>query len=208
MRTQCVFLGLVGTFAILAANPAFAQTQATGTNTVSSTLQVSATVAKALQLTLSTGTQCAVAAGATPPDYTMSFGTVDALGISAGACGAKYSPTTPGTSPAVYFSDYKIKPIFTSQSAANNTITAYVSTDFGATAAGLLTIVQANAAPSAIGDFTAMSKLVGSQTSVATNVGSGVEVTRYIGVSVAPLNTAGTLTGSDSARITYTLTVQ
>jgi hypothetical protein len=192
---------------MLVASPAFAQTQATGTNTVPATLQVSATVVSAIRLTLSTGTQCAVAAGAAPPDYTMSFGTVDALGISAGACGAKFAPTTPGTTPAAYYSDYKLKPEFTSESTTNNTITAYVSTNFSATASGLLTIVQANSAPGSIAALTAMSTLVGSQTSVGTNIANGTVITRYIGVSVAPLNGAGVLTGADSARITYTLTV-
>lgn len=191
---------------LLAGSSAFAQTQAVGANTAAATLQVSVTVAKAIRLTLSTGTQCTVAAGAAPPDYTMNFGTVDALAISAGACGAKFAPTTPGTTPAVYYSDYKLKPTFTSQSATNNTLTAYVSTNF-ATASGLLSIVQKNSAPSAIGDMTAMSTSVGSQTSVATNTASGTEITRYIGVSVAPQNGAGTLTGAGSATITYTLTV-
>jgi len=192
----------------LVAMPAFANTSATGTNTVSPTLQVNVTVAKAISLTLSTGSQCAISPGGAPPDYTMNFGTVDPLGISAGACGAKFSPTTPGSTPAVYYSDYKLTPTFASQSTTNNTITAYVSTDFGATAAGLLTIVQSNTAPVAIGDLTPMSKLVGAQTTVATNAASGAAITRYVGVSVAPMNGAGTLTGADSATMTYTLTVQ
>ena len=190
--------------ALVASAPAFAATDATGTNTVSPALQVNVTVAKAIRLTLSTGTQCAVTAGS---DYTMNFGTVDALAISSGACGTKFAPTTPGTSPAVYYSDYKLKPVFTSQSTTNNTISAYVSTDF-ASAAGLLSIVQANSAPSALGDLSAMSKLVGSQTTIATNAANATEITRYVGVSVAPMNGGGTLSGADSATITYTLTVQ
>ena len=125
-----------------------------------------------------------------------------------GACGAKFNPTTPGSTPAVYYSDYKLTPMFAGQSTTNNTITAYVSTNFSATAAGLLAIVQSNTLPSVIGDLTAMSKLVGAQTTVATNAASGTAITRYIGVSVAPMNGAGTLTGADSATITYTLTVQ
>src|SRR5437868_15529620 len=77
---------------------AFAGTTAVNTNTVSPTLQISATIQKAVQLTLSTGTaavtHCAVTAtGGT--DYAMSFGTVDALGINAGSCN-KFAPVTPG----------------------------------------------------------------------------------------------------------------
>jgi len=204
MRVQIAVVGLV---TLVAAGPAFAQVQATGTNTVSSSLQVSATVAKAIRLTLSSGTQCTVTASGSTPDYTMSFGTVDALGITSPSCGAQFAPTTPGVTPAVYYSDYKLKPVFTSQSTTNNVITAYVSTNFGATAAGLLSVVQANAAPGSAAALAAMSTAVGAQTSVATNAASATEITRYIGVSVAPINGAGTLTGADTATITYTLTV-
>ena len=41
--------------ALLLASTSFAATQATGTNTVAPTLQVSATIQSAVQLTLSTG---------------------------------------------------------------------------------------------------------------------------------------------------------
>ena len=199
---------VLSAFTLIGATPAFAQKEATGTNTVAATLQVSASVAKAIRLTLSTDTQCTVSAGGSPPDYTMNFGTVDALAITTATCGSKYAPTTPGVTPAAYYSTYKLKPTFTSQSTTNNTITAYVSTNFGATAAGLLTVVQANSAPSAIGDLTAMSTNNAAQTSVATNAANATEISRYVGVSVAPMNGAGTLTGADSATITYTLTVQ
>lgn len=190
------------------AAPAFAQqTEATGTNTVSPTLQVSATVAQAIRLTLSTGSDCAfTAVGFPATGYTMDFGTVDALGISNGACGSKFEPTTPGATPAVYYSDYTLRPMFASQSTTNNTISAYVSTDF-TTAAGLLAIVQGQTA-GGIGDLTDMSKVPAAPTTIATNTASGTEITRYIGVSVSPLNGPGTLAGGDQATITYTLTVQ
>src|SRR5215472_13324204 len=104
---------------LTAATMAHAGTQATNTNTVSPTLQVSANVQKAVQLTLSTGTvaaaHCAVAAGGGGNDYSMNFGTVDGLGINAGNCN-KFSPTTPGVSNAVYWSDYQLTPVFSSQS--------------------------------------------------------------------------------------------
>ena len=44
----------------------------------------------------------------------MNFGTVDALGINAGNCN-KFAPTTPGTTNAIYWSDYNLNPVFTSQ---------------------------------------------------------------------------------------------
>jgi hypothetical protein len=183
--------------------PAFAATSAVNTNTVSPTLVVSVTVQKAIQLTLATGTECTVNAGG-GGDYNISFGNVDALAINTPSCGSKFAPTTPGSTNAVYYSDYTVTPTFTSQSVSTNTLTAYVSSTFSK---ANLSIVQANAAPAGIGNLTAMSTNSGSQTSLASNATSGAALTRYVGVSVAPTNGAG-LTGADSATITYTLTVQ
>jgi len=188
------------TTAALSAVPAFADTQAANTNTVSPTLVVTVTIQKAIQLTLATGTGCTVNSGS---DYSISFGNVDALGINNG-CGSKFAPATPGTTNAVYYTDYRLTPTFTSQSVSTNTLTAYVSSTFSK---ANLSIVKADSAPSAVGDLTAMSTSSGSQTSLASNATSGTAITRYIGVSVAPTNGAG-LTGADSATITYTLTVQ
>jgi hypothetical protein len=188
---------------VLAATPVFGATQAANTNTLSTTLKVNVTVQDAIQLTLTTGTGCAVTAGG-GTDYSMNFGTVDALAINAATCGSKFAPTTPGVTNAVYYSDYKLTPVFTSQAVSTNTLTAYVSSNF---AKANLSIVQDNAVPALVTDLTAMSTTVGTQTNVATNATSGTALTRYLGVSIAPTNGAS-LTGADSATITYTLTVQ
>ena len=190
---------LIVVLAAAASAPVFASTEAVNTNTVSPTLVVSVTVQKAISLTLSTGTGCTVSAGS---DYSISFGNIDGLGINNG-CGSKFAPTTPGTTNAVYYTDYNLTPTFTSQSVSTNSLTAYVSSTF---AKANLSIVKSDSAPSAIGDLAAMSTSSGSQTTLATNATSGTAVTRYIGVSVAPTNGAG-LTGADSATVTYTLTV-
>jgi hypothetical protein len=183
--------------------PAFAANEAVNTNTVAPTLAVNVTVQKAIRLTLATGTGCAVSAGG-GADYSISFGNVDALAINTPSCGNKFAPATPGATNAVYYSDYVVTPVFTSQAVTTNTLNAYVSSAF---AKSNLSIVQSNAAPSTITDMSAMSTSSGSQTSVSSNATSGTGLTRYIGVAVAPTNGAG-LTGSDSATITYTLTVQ
>jgi hypothetical protein len=184
---------------VLEGTPAFASTSAANTNTISPTLVVGVTVQKAISLTLASGSGCTVTAAS---DYSMSFGTVDALAIN-NTCGSKFAPTTPGTTNAVYYTDYQLTPVFTSQPVSTNTLTAYVSSTFSK---ANLSIVQANSTPAAIGDLSAMSTSSSTQTSVGTNVASATPVTRYVGVSVAPTNGAG-LTGSDSATITYTLTV-
>jgi len=189
--------------ALTASLPVFAGNDATNTNTVSSTLAVNVNVVKAIRLTLTQGTQCTITAGANP-DFTMDFGTVDALGISNASCGSKFSPAAPGTDAAKYYSDYKLTPTFTGQS-SGGTITAYVSSDF-ATAAGLLSVVQANSVPTAA-TLTAMSTNGASPTSIGgPNLTNNTPITRWIGVSVAPINGSGTLTGAAAATVTYTLT--
>ena len=188
----------------LAAMPTFASTDAVNASTVSSTLAVNVNVVKAIRLTLATGTQCAVSAGSNT-DFTMNFGTVDALGISAVTCGGKYAPAVPGTDAAKYYSDYTLTPVFSSQASMTGTISAYVSTDF-TTAAGLLSVVQNNTLPGSAAALTPMSLSNVSQTSIGASLVNNAAVTRYIGVAVAPLNGAGTLTGAAAATVTYTLT--
>jgi hypothetical protein len=188
---------------------AFAGTTATGTNAVSPTLQISATVQSAVQLTLSTGTAAVTHCAVTPgggTDYAMNFGTVDALGISAGGCN-KFAPTTPGTTNAIYWSDYNLNPVFTSQSVTTNTITAQVTTDFAAP--NNLQIVRdaanSSTVPTGVASFVPVS--TASADTIVTNAASGSTQTRFIGVGVLPTNAAGS-TGVKTATVTFTLTVQ
>jgi hypothetical protein len=189
---------------------AFAGTQGTNTNTVSPTLQISANVQKAIRLTLSTGTaatpHCTVTPTGGTPDYTMSFGTVDALAINAPSCGSVFAPAVPGVDSAIYWSDYNMTPVFTGQSTTNNTVTAQVTTNF--TAADISVVrdsANSSTVPTAAAQFTAMG--VGSADTIVTNAANGTAVTRFIGVAVAPTNGAGTLTGAQTATVTFTLTV-
>jgi hypothetical protein len=195
---------------LLTATAVFAGTQATNTNTVSPTLQVSINIQKAVRLTLSTGTaavtHCTVVNNGGNPDYTMDFGTGDALGINAGSCNL-FGPTNPGVDSAIYWSDYNLTPVFTNQSTTNNTITAQVTTNFTAANASIVrdsansSTVPANAAA-----FTAMG--VASADTIATNAANHTAFNRFIGVAIAPTNGAGTLTGVQAATVTFTLTVQ
>jgi hypothetical protein len=168
-----------------ASTPAFAATSAVNASTVSPTLVISVTVQKAIGLTLSQGASGGACAVTTASDYSMSFGNVDALGINTPTCGAKFDPTTPGSSPSAYYTDYKLTPSFTNQASTTAAVTAYVSTNF-ATLSNILAVVQASSAPGAI----------------------GTAITRYIGVTVQPTNSSSvTVSGSDTATITYTMTV-
>jgi len=199
-------VGLILLFALAAGRSVTATTDAVNTSTVSPTLQVTATVQKTIRLTLSTGTSGTTCTVSPASDYSISFGNVDALGINT-PCGAKFNPTTPGASAAVYYTDYQVTTAFTHQAATSASVTAYVSSNF-ATLSSVLSIVQANSSPGSIGALTAMSTASGSPTSLGSGLASGTAVTRYIGVSILPTNSASsTVSGTDSATVTYTMTV-
>jgi hypothetical protein len=207
MKKQLLIMVVVA----FAAVNAMAATTATNTNTVAPTLQISANVQKAVRLTLATGTaatpHCTVTATGGTPDYTMNFGTVDALAINAPTCGSVIAPTVPGTDSAIYWSDYNLIPVFTGQAATTNTITAQVTTNF--TAADLTVVrdsANSSTVPTTAAQFTAMGTATAD--TIVTNAANGTAVTRFIGVAVAPTNGAGTLTGAQTATVTFTLTVQ
>src|SRR5215472_2888417 len=182
---------------LLVVTPAvFAGTQANNTNTVSPTLQLSINIQKAVRLTLSTGTaavtHCAVVNNGGNPDYTMNFGTGDALGINAGNCNL-FGPTNPGVDSAIYWSDYNVTPVFTNQSTTNNTITAQVTTNFTAANASIVRdSANSSVVPASAAAFTAMG--VASADTIATNAANHTAFTRFVGVAIAPTNGAGTLT--------------
>jgi hypothetical protein len=199
-----VLLGIVAV-----APSAYAQNTpktAVSTNTVSATLAVKATLAKAVQLTLNTGSGCTVSNGG-GGDFSLDFGTVDALGISTGCAGAGAGKFT-GTNQAIYYSDYTITPAFTNQgTTTGSTLSAYVSSAFGQSG---FSIVQTNSAPSAFGDFTAMSTASGAQTDVkgGSTITSATALTRYVGVKVDGSNANAASGSSSTAVVTYTLTIQ
>jgi hypothetical protein len=204
MRRQTQFL-IAALILISSVSTAHAATSAVNASTVSPTLQVSVTVQKAIALTLSQGAGAGACTVTTASDYSISFGNVDALGINTPTCGSKFDPTTPGVSPSAYYTDYKVTPMFTNQSSTTATVTAYVSANF-ATLSSILSVVQASSAPANIGALSAMSTSSGTPTSIGTSLASGTALTRYIGVTVQPTNGA-TVSGSDTATITYTMTV-
>jgi hypothetical protein len=195
-----------------------AATTAVNSNTVSPTLAISATIQKSVSLTLSTGTtpalsHCAVVAGGGSPDYTMNFGTVDALAINAGNCN-KFAPTNPGTTSAIYWSDYNLTPLYTSQPTVTaSSITAFVSTNFSGPNVAIVRSATANSSttPTNAASFSNMAT-AGPGDTIAnaadiTAAGNGGTLTRFIGVGVAPTNGPGIVVGAGTATVTFTLTV-
>ena len=201
--------------ALLTASTSFAATQAANTNIVAPTLNVSATIQKAVSLTLATGTtgginHCAVVPSGGASDYTMSFGTVDALGVNGGSCN-KFNPATPGTTDAIYWTDYQMLPVYTSftTTITGTTVTAQVTADFAAPHNIYIVRDTANSStvPAGVGSFSAMG--TGSADTIgAAGVVSGTALTRFIGVGVKPTNGATVLNGAQTATVTFTLTVQ
>jgi hypothetical protein len=213
MKRSIVVLTLAAAM-MTASTAAFAGTNNVNTNTVSPTLQISATIQKAVSLTLSTGatagiSHCAVVPTGGTPDYTMNFGNVDALGINTGNCN-KFNPTTPGVDNAIYWTDYTVTPVFTSHQAfAGTTVSAQVTTNFGAPNNILIVRDSANSStvPTGAAQFTAMGVASADTISGAGTV-SGTPLTRFIGVAVKPDNGATVLQGAQTATVTFTLTVQ
>jgi|SRR4051794_29581893 hypothetical protein len=210
------FLTILVALTIGLTGSALAATQATNNNTVAPQLQISATIQKAVSLTLSTGTtagvsHCAVVPTGGTPDYTMNFGTVDALAINSGNCN-KFAPAVPGTDNAIYWTDYTVLPVYTShQTFSNATVTAYVSTDFAAPH-NIFVVRSATATssttPAAATDFAAMGVGAGSPDTIgAAGTVSGTSLSRFIGVAVKPDNGATVLQGVQTATVTFTLTV-
>lgn len=192
---------------------AFAATQLANTNTVAPTLRVSATIQRAVQLTLATGTtsglnHCAVTATGTP-DFSMDFGTVDALAISGPSCGQKFAPANPGVDNAVYWTDYNVTPVFTGHRDISGTnVTAQVTTNFGGPN---IFVVRSSDATSATQPASAAAMIpmgVTTADTITSAVTSGTAFTRFIGVAVTPQNGNTVLQGAQSATVTFTLTVQ
>src|SRR5215469_13747039 len=106
--TKCLLV-LATAGLILESTPAFASTSAANATSISPTLVVNVNVQKAISLTLSSGAGCAVNAAS---DFSVNLGNVDALGINTGGCATRIKPVTPGSTNAVYFTDYQVTPIF------------------------------------------------------------------------------------------------
>jgi hypothetical protein len=206
------------TLAILVmATASFAATTASGTNTVSPTLQITATVQSAISLTLSTGSTAGMVGHCTPtpgtnPDYTMNFGNVDALGITAPGCGQSFGlngTATAGVSDAIYGTDYVLTPAFTGQlGGSTGTIKAYVSTNF--TPTNLYVVydsLSSSTLPTNAAAFSPLPTTSATAQTIAPAVVSGTGVTRFIGVGVKPTNGASSSGVAGSATVTYTLTI-
>jgi len=172
----------------------FAATSAIG-NTVSPTMKVNVNVQSAVQLTLSTATQCPIANGTAPDDYAINFGNVNALGVGSPLCGTVSS--NPGVN-ATYATDYQITPSFSGSTGTTGTITVAQSSAF--THNTVLTLKEG-------GSVAGLTTLTTTPANISTTAANNTPITRFLGVTVAVQNGAGAFTGADSSVVTFTLTV-
>lgn len=131
-------------------------------------------------------------------DFSMNYGNVNGLGIGP-AAGLTIVSASGGV---IYSTPYLIKPSFSSFSSTTGSVKVYVSVDFVHPA-----ILELRDAAASGGPYTAISKSSGAQSSLTTTAASGSSLTRYLGLFVSNVNGPTAFTGSDSATLTYTLTV-
>lgn len=131
-------------------------------------------------------------------DFSTNFGSVNGIGISPSA-GLTVVPAAGGV---VYSSPYLLQPSFSGFASTTGTMSVYVSMNFVHPA-----ILQLQDAAASGGPYTTISNSSASPTSLTTSAATNSSLTRYLGLFVSSVNGAGAFTGSDSATLTYTLTV-
>jgi len=156
-------------------------------------------VENAVQLTLSTvAGNCAITAGG-GTDYAVDFGTLNGLGIAStsGGTTCASAPTVTATD-ATYTTQYQVTPKYSgfSNAGAHINITAPAF----ATVASLTLKEGPTAGP-------LVAVPVSGTTDQIVVASSGTPITRMLGITVANTNGAGTLTGSDSTTVTFTMTI-
>lgn len=131
-------------------------------------------------------------------DFSVNYGNVNGLGLAPGA-GLSVVASAGGV---VYSTPYLFQPSFSSFTSTTCSVSVYVSMDFVHPA--ILQLQDSGVLP---GPYTSISKISGAPTPIAAAASSGSSSTRYLGLFVSNANGPGAFTGSDSATLTYTMTV-
>ena len=152
------------------------------------------TVQTAVRLTLGTATGGLTISPST--DYAANYGNVNGLGVGPGA-GLTVNSAAGGV---IYSTPYLLQPAFSDQSSANATIKVALTSNFAHPA-----VLQPEDAASLTGPFT---QITSTAITITTTAASRSSITRYLGLFVSNTNNgAGFFTGSDSATLTFTMTV-
>jgi hypothetical protein len=154
------------------------------------------TLQSAVRLTLASATGGLSIAPAA--DYSMNFGNVNGLGFGPGA-GLTTSAATGGV---VYSTPYLLQPAFSDQSSTSATIKTFVSTNFAHP-----TVLQLRDAAGSTGPFNNIGTTAGTAIQITNTAANRSTITRFLGLFVSNANGATAFSGSDSATLTFTLTV-
>ena len=154
------------------------------------------TVQNAVRLTL------ASAAGGlaiTPSaDFAMNFGNVNGLGFGPHAG----LTTVAAAGGIVYSTPYLLQPAFTGFTSTTGTIKTFVSSNFAHP-----TILILRDSASSAGPYSNIGVTAGTANQVTSAAASRSSITRFLGLFVSNANGGTAFTGSDSATLTFTLTV-
>jgi hypothetical protein len=154
------------------------------------------TVQNAVRLTVATATG---GLAVTPSlDYAMNFGNVNGLGFGPGA-GLTTAAAAGGV---IYSTPYLLQPAFSDFTSTTATIKAFVSSNF----AHPTILVLRDAAASA-GPYNNIGLTAGTATQITNAAADRSSITRFLGLFVSNVNGGTAFTGSDSATLTFVLTV-
>jgi hypothetical protein len=157
---------------------------------------VGETVQSAVRLTLATATGgLTVTPGA---DFSMDFGRVNGLGFSPGAG----LTTVAAAGGVVYSTPYLLQPAFADLTSTTATIRTFVSTTFAHPTILILRDAAASAGP-----YNNIGTTAGTATQITNTAVDRSSITRFLGLFVSNTNGATAFQGSDSATLTFTMTV-
>jgi hypothetical protein len=128
----------------------------------------------------------------------MNFGNVNGLGFGPGAG----LTTVAAAGGVVYSTPYVLQPAFTDFTSTTATIRAFVSTTFAHPTILILRDAAAGAGP-----YNNIGTTAGTATQITNTAASRSSITRFLGLFVSNANGATSFRGSDSATLTFTLTV-
>jgi len=154
------------------------------------------TVQNAVRLTLATATGGLTITPAA--DFSMNFGKVNGLGFGPAAG----LTTVAAAGGAIYSTPYLLQPAFTDFTSTTATIKTFVSTNFAHPSALVLRDAAAGAGP-----YNNIGLTAGTATQITNTAADRSSITRFLGLFVSNVNGATAFTGSDSATLTFTLTV-
>jgi hypothetical protein len=157
---------------------------------------VGETVQSAVRLTLATATSgLTISPGA---DFSMNFGNVNGLGFSPSAG----LTTVAAAGGIVYSTSYLLQPAFSAFRSTTATIKTFVSSPFAHPTILILRDAAASAGP-----YNNIGTTAGTATQITNTAADRSSITRFLGLFVSNTNGATAFQGSDSATLTFTMTV-